>query len=323
MQRLAYSIAMATHNGEKHLSQQLESFVQQSSLPDELVVVDDSSQDSTLGLLRDFEGKAPFRVRIFENPEALGVRASFSRAVSLCTGDYIFLSDQDDVWFGNKIERMLKVATSESAGHLLVCDTRYANEDLSELGEAKLEYVRRVKGSRSASHVMGCCTMITKEFASLGVPIPDVPLNHDKWLHDLASRLSSRQVMDDVLQLYRRHGMNASQGLLSDPKAGGRVRRIAQLGRVSSQDAITVRQRELEAMHERIEQATKEGAMLRGVDLADALTEVERELDACRLRMSLLGQPRARRIGRGAGMLLDGHYRFFSGWRSYVKDCLR
>ena len=98
------SIAMTTYNGSKYLKEQLDSFTKQTHLPDELVVTDDGSSDDTLEILENFAKKASFEVLIFRNNTNLGYAMNFGHAIGLCTGDLIFLSDQDDIWFPEKIE---------------------------------------------------------------------------------------------------------------------------------------------------------------------------------------------------------------------------
>ena len=56
------SIAMATYNGSKYIREQLNSFLGQTLLPDELIVTDDCSSDDTEEIVRDFARLAPFEV---------------------------------------------------------------------------------------------------------------------------------------------------------------------------------------------------------------------------------------------------------------------
>ena len=98
------SIALATYNGAKYLKQQLDSFQAQTCLPDELVVCDDCSKDNTVEILEEFKETASFIVIIIQNESNLGYTGNFEKAISLCSGNLIFISDQDDVWFNNKIE---------------------------------------------------------------------------------------------------------------------------------------------------------------------------------------------------------------------------
>src|SRR5947208_26587 len=92
------SIAMCTYNGAAHVEEQLRSFSGQTRLPDEVVVCDDRSSDDTMLLLEPFSRTAPYPLRIHRNDENLRSTKNFERAVSLCSGDILALSDQDDVW---------------------------------------------------------------------------------------------------------------------------------------------------------------------------------------------------------------------------------
>ncbi len=99
------SIALCTYNGERFLNQQLASMAQQTRLPDELVVCDDRSTDRTLTMVREFAASAPYPVRIFQNEQNLGFAANFERAIRLCQGNLIALSDQDDIWYPIRLQR--------------------------------------------------------------------------------------------------------------------------------------------------------------------------------------------------------------------------
>src|SRR6202167_2057678 len=99
------SVAMCTYNGERFLPQQLASMAKQTRLPDELVVCDDGSTDRTVAIVREFAASAPYPVRVFENERNLGFAANFERAIGLCEGDLIALSDQDDIWYPIRLER--------------------------------------------------------------------------------------------------------------------------------------------------------------------------------------------------------------------------
>ena len=91
------SVALCTYNGAQHLPAQLASIAGQTRQPDELLVCDDVSDDFTIEVIESFAHNVPFPVRVFINNEKLGAIKNFEKAVSLCTGDILFLSDQDDV----------------------------------------------------------------------------------------------------------------------------------------------------------------------------------------------------------------------------------
>lgn len=115
MTALTVSLALCTYNGEKFLLEQLQSFLAQTRQPNELVVCDDVSSDRTLEILNEFAQCAPFPVRIFVSDMTLRSTKNFEKAIGLCEGDIIFLSDQDDVWFPDKLARMLTIF-EEDAG---------------------------------------------------------------------------------------------------------------------------------------------------------------------------------------------------------------
>ena len=106
------SIAMATYNGGQYLSEQLDSIVNQTYTNIEIVIVDDDSKDNTVEIIKSYQQKYKF-IKLYQNPTNLGIVKSFEKAISLCNGDYIALSDQDDVWLPHKLEELVnKIGSS-------------------------------------------------------------------------------------------------------------------------------------------------------------------------------------------------------------------
>ncbi len=150
------SIAMATFNGAEYLQEQLESFLAQTRLPDELIVCDDGSEDDTLAILHAFQKTAPFHVEISENQTRLGCTKNFEKAASLCTGDLIFFSDQDDVWFENKLEVMIQFMENHPQVMVAVNDAEIVDEKLLPSGLLKSHQVLAL-GLQITSMHPGCC----------------------------------------------------------------------------------------------------------------------------------------------------------------------
>jgi len=96
------SIAIATYNGGLFLREQLDSLYNQTRLADEIVVSDDGSTDNTLDILEEYHQRYGLTYSI--NSGRHGVNANFFRAISQCTGDFIQICDQDDIWLPNKLE---------------------------------------------------------------------------------------------------------------------------------------------------------------------------------------------------------------------------
>lgn len=102
----AVSIVMCTYNGEKFLIEQIDSIINQTYPIYELIIQDDHSIDNTWDILKSYQQRYHF-VKIFQNKRSIGVNENFFSAIKRATGDYIALSDQDDIWEPYKIERQI------------------------------------------------------------------------------------------------------------------------------------------------------------------------------------------------------------------------
>ena len=107
------SVALCTYNGEKFLQSQLDSILNQSVAVDEIVVCDDCSTDETLQILENYSEKHPSIFKIHQNQDNLGYRKNFEQAINHCTGELIFLCDQDDIWLENKVKQIVNIATQK------------------------------------------------------------------------------------------------------------------------------------------------------------------------------------------------------------------
>lgn len=134
MAPLRISVALATYNGERFLSQQLESYLRQTRLPDELCISDDGSSDGTLSIAEQFQKSAPFPVRIGTNHQRPGVNGNFESAMLDCRGDIILFSDQDDLWLTNHVEVLVALLEKDDRILAAASNSKYVNEDLVETG---------------------------------------------------------------------------------------------------------------------------------------------------------------------------------------------
>ncbi len=159
------SVAIATFNGERFISDQLRSIADQTVLPDEVVVADDGSTDRTVDEIRAFAQSAPFELRLLEGPQD-GIAANFAAAIDECVGDILFLADQDDQWFPSKVERVLAVFEDPGCW-LVVHDATLADESLRPAGQTLLGR-HRLLGLSPDTHIKGCCTAVRREFGSSG-----------------------------------------------------------------------------------------------------------------------------------------------------------
>lgn len=213
------SIALTTWNGERYLSKQLESFSAQTRKPDQLVICDDGSSDRTVEICRSYADKAPFAVEIYENLISLGASKNFVKAFSYCDGDIVFLSDQDDVWYPQKIETVVDAFRCNPEAHLIIHDLEYCDSMLNRIGQRKIDRVESFSNT-TVKYNTGMATAITGSFLKLCMPIPGTYHGgHDNWIHACARALDVKVVIPDVLADYRRHETNVTGGrMLNVPR---------------------------------------------------------------------------------------------------------
>lgn len=217
------SVAMATYNGEKYFQEQLESFVVQTRPPDELVVSDDGSSDGTLAILNRFAETSPFIVKIHRNDTNLGYVKNFEKAMSLCSGDIIFFSDQDDVWYPKKVESHLDIYAENKAILTVISNQDIVGARLEPSGRTSLnEYLKRRGNNKEFVH--GCCTSFRRELYGLALN-PAVGFAHDDWVHAIANACDARYVTSTPLQAFRRHANNTTHSKFNSFEERKRFRR--------------------------------------------------------------------------------------------------
>lgn len=101
------SVAVCTYNGARYIQEQIESILNQTIGIDEIIVCDDGSTDSTVNIINQLSTQHPSIIRLVQNRQRLGLFKNFIKAISLCSGEIIFLSDQDDIWHTDKAEIMV------------------------------------------------------------------------------------------------------------------------------------------------------------------------------------------------------------------------
>lgn len=317
------SIAMATYNGGQYLQAQLDSFLAQSRRPDELVVCDDRSTDETVAILEAFRDVAPFDVQIFCNAETLGYVRNFEKVLAQCSGDIIFLSDQDDVWFPEKLEAMIDRMTEDRALQVLQCDMVLTDADLDPTPHTQLGNIRAT-GSGPDVFVAGCGTAIRREWREIVLPIPADMVGHDNWIHRLAGALDTRQLITDPLQYYRRHAGNASNSLASRP---ARIGQLDVLRHSGFRDVTEGWQREIDRITATVDRISDRRETLVSLGLGrripGAIARLQAEIADRERRIALVRRPRPARVAQVFGLWWRGGYSHFSGWKSAVKDLIR
>jgi len=208
------SVALAAYKGEDFIGEQLKSILTQLNDTDEVIVSDDFPQGKTREIVLEIAA-GDSRVKYIEGP-ASGLIMNFENAIKNCTGDYIFLADQDDVWLPDKVEKVIE-KFEEGAdlvlhnamvtdGKLKVTDTSFFSSHGTKTG-----YFNNIL----KNSYMGCCMAFKAELKDKILPFPENLPMHDQWIGLLAEKTGKVSLVQKPLILYRRHGGNMTGGKTS------------------------------------------------------------------------------------------------------------
>lgn len=322
------SIAMATYNGEEYLKEQLNSFAMQTRLPDELVVCDDCSSDGTVSIIEDFIRLSPFPVKLIRNPINLGFINNFEKSLSFCSGDLIFLSDQDDIWFPEKIKIIENYFQENEDTLLVVHDGKIVDERLNWNGATSLGQVR--SGFGSDEHLItGTLSVIHKDLMRYILPFPNrlaeiTNIGHDGWIHLVAKFMGTRRVIDCPLQLIRRHSLNTSAWIASSTTKISKFTVFLAHFKTSPANSYQDRIYLNEALQERLLYAYSHGVSEVVSSVIDvSLSYLRAERRAISYRSAILTAGFLIRRWRALRMLIGGHYKYFNGFNSFLRDFVR
>lgn len=229
------SVAMCTYNGGKYLREQLNSVASGALLPDELVICDDRSSDSTADIVSEFASSSKFLVRFFINEKNLGSTKNFEKAIGLCTGDIIVLSDQDDVWYPEKLSVIKETFTAHPEAGLVFTDADMVDEELKPLGYglwSTIEFDNKEQASLNGGNAMqvllrhnvvtGATAAFRASYRDIVLPVP-AGWVHDGWIALVISAVSGLYAVDRRLIGYRQH---SSQQIGAQKSADVRAKMI-------------------------------------------------------------------------------------------------
>jgi glycosyltransferase involved in cell wall biosynthesis len=199
------SVCIPTFNGALHIRAQLDSILS-SPLVTEVIVSDDGSADDTVEIIKSFKDA---RIRLISGP-CDGLVSNYESLLSIASGEYIFLADQDDVWLPNKVETMLAHLYEAD---LVVSDCMVVDGQLNILYPSF--FVLRNSGAGLTRNLLrntylGCCIAFRRELLKHALPFPRHLPMHDWWLGLIAEIFGRVAFIDQALVLYRRHGKNVS-----------------------------------------------------------------------------------------------------------------
>ena len=207
------SVCMATYQGEKYINLQLRSILGQLSADDEVIVVDDCSTDRTCDEIYTLNDT---RLVLVRNNENQGVLRAFETALSRCSGEIVFLSDQDDLWLPKKVEKVLDAFAHDPALMLVVSDATLIDENGNTIGDSF--YAQRGKfraglwSNLLIGKFHGCTMAFRSTLLRSALPFPPGRLvHHDTWIGCMNALIGGKaSYIAEPLVAYRRHSTNVT-----------------------------------------------------------------------------------------------------------------
>lgn len=205
------SVCIATYNGGKYIKDQISSILQQIDRKDEIIVSDDGSTDDTIKIIENLHAG---NIHILYNKGEHGYTPNFENAISHAKGEYIFLSDQDDIWEDNKVDICLEHLKQYD---FVVSDASIINTNGDHIKDSFCKE-RRSKFGLTNNLIrfsyLGCCIAFKKNILKKALPFPKNHklCTHDNWLTIVALTYYKGCFIDLPLIRYRRHQDNVSSG---------------------------------------------------------------------------------------------------------------
>lgn len=208
------SVALCTFNGEKHVTEQLESILSQSYKSIEIIICDDQSTDGTFEILKRYATNYP-TISLYQNDRNLGFVKNFEQAISRCTGEYIALSDQDDIWMKEKLTILI---TQIGNFELIYHDSNLIDHKGKLIPQIKMsDHYRSYDGTSNLPFLISNCVaghamLFKSTLVSVILPFKS-EFYHDWWIAFVAITVGKIKAIPDVLVNYRQHDLTITDTL--------------------------------------------------------------------------------------------------------------
>lgn len=221
--KLTCSVAMATYNGEKYVVEQLKSIEKQTILPDEVVIFDDVSKDNTVAVIEEFAKTSKLNIKLNVNKTNLGFRKNYEKIYANCIYDLIFLCDQDDVWFENKIETFLNEFENDENLVYAFSNAYVTDEHLNIIRDSewsidwtKFNRQEFFDYTQTRNFPLGFQAVARRSFVNEIMPLMADP---DGWIAECAAVFGTVKAIPEKLVYYRRHSQATSNAYKNSRKS--------------------------------------------------------------------------------------------------------
>lgn len=218
-------IAMATYNGEKYISEQIDSIINQSYQDWRLYISDDGSTDNTVKIIKTFVSRDD-RIILINTERQGGVIPNFNKALEHTSAGFIALADQDDIWPVDRLEILVNEISKNNETNqpqLIFTDLTLVDED----GKTIAESFYRENGINPLENlegynllwkctIYGCTTIMNRALLDISLPIPLNAHMHDQWLSMRAYQNKGLKYLTSSSICYRQHDNNVVGGINRD-----------------------------------------------------------------------------------------------------------
>jgi len=212
------SVVLATCNGSKYITKQIDSILKQTLTPEEIIICDDNSTDETVLLLKPYLNNK--KIRLFINEERLGVVENFKKAAKLArSSNWLVFADQDDIWMPQKLHKLaeaMALLDDEITPSLVYSDLAVIDKSdaviFSSFWEKQKIKPKKIKLATLlyGNVVTGCTMIINRPLANELFLFNDNEYFHDEWLGLIAYSFGKVKILNEVLVLYRQHESNVT-----------------------------------------------------------------------------------------------------------------
>ena len=224
------AILMSTYNGEKYISEQIESLQKQTYKEWSLYIRDDGSGDDTIRIIEDFK-KKDLRINLIKDDKNLKPAKSFFTLMNKIEADYYFFCDQDDYWLKNKLQIMLhKISRLDNTiPQVVYCNLKCVDQNLKFRKYGFDDLIGKISGDgRFIGNDMPGCVMLfnkkTRDLVKEYKPNYDNVTMHDWWVALVAHVFGQIHFIDERLIYYRQHVDNT----LGAGKSGNVIMKLFQ-----------------------------------------------------------------------------------------------
>jgi len=198
------SICIATYNGENYIEAQLRSILNQINTDDEVIIVDDCSIDNTVKVVCEIQDE---RIKLVTNQFNQGISKTFEKALGIANGDIVFLSDQDDVWFKNKVSVITELFKNDI--DIIQHDVVIVDANMTPIYDSFFKLRNAGSGiikNYISNTYLGCSMALRRKVISSCLPIIEHSGYHDRWI-GITAELKGYKVLftNEKLMYYIRH----------------------------------------------------------------------------------------------------------------------